>query len=236
MESLHNSIKSQIPNCQEIADIKKIDNQDYKIVFIHTEYSKDYKPRFTIQTKILNLQVQMRDAKIEQLLNSIQSDPIPEFDVEDIIYSDEQKEILNKLRNNSFLPDTKNHWLLLHKVKKEYSDSFQIGDKVKYNGGVGFITFKHTSKNESDITKWSVKIGDTEFRYIEGIELIKRKIQDLSFIPIDPQLDKLSTEKLLKMYKRNRDRNKGVGDLTIKRILQEREHIQKGPNKIKIVG
>lgn len=236
MESLHNWIKSQIPNCYEIADIKKIDNQDYKIVFIHTEYSKDYKPRFTIQTKILNLQVQMRDAKIEHILNSIQSDPIPEFDVENIIYSDEQKEILNKLRNNSFLPDTKNHWLLLHKVKKEYSDSFQIGDKVKYNGGVGFITFKHTSKNESDITKWSVKIGDTEFRYIEGTELIKRKVQDLSFIPIDPELDKLSTEKLLKMYKRNRDRNKGVGDLTIKRILQEREHIQKGPNKIKIVG
>jgi hypothetical protein len=234
MESLHNSIKSQIPNCYEIADIKKIDNQDYKIVFIHTEYSKDYKPRFTIQTKILNLQVQMRDAKIEHILNSIQSDPIPEFDVEDIIYSDEQKEILNKLRNNS--PTTLNIWAQLNKAKKEYSDSFQIGDKVKYNGGVGFITFKHTSKNESDITKWSVKIGDTEFRYIEGTELIKRKVQDLSFIPIDPQLDKLSTEKLLKMYKRNRDKNKGVGDLTIKRILQEREHIQKGPNKIKIVG
>lgn len=234
MESLHNWIKSQIPNCYEIADIKKIDNQDYKIVFIHTEYSKDYKPRFTIQTKILNLQVQMRDAKIEHILNSIQSDPIPEFDVENIIYSDEQKEILNKLRNNS--PTTLNIWAQLNKAKKEYSDSFQIGDKVKYNGGVGFITFKHTSKNESDITKWSVKIGDTEFRYIEGIELIKRKIQDLSFIPIDPELDKLSTEKLLKMYKRNRDKNKGVGDLTIKRILQEREHIQKGPNKIKIVG
>lgn len=248
MESLHNWIKSQIPNCQEITDIKKIDNQDYKVVFIHTEYSKDFKPKFTIQTKILNLQVQMRDAKIEHILNSIQSDPIPEFDVENIIYSDEQKEILNRLRDNSFLTErwwaryngqnlsNKNHWLLLHKVKKEYSDSFQIGDKVKYNGGVGFITFKHDSKHPSDMTKWSVKIGDTEFRYVEGTEFIKRKVQDLSFIPIDPQLDKLSTEKLLKMYKRNRDKNKGVGDLKIKRILQEREHIQKGPNKIKIVG
>lgn len=133
MESLHNWIKSQIPNCQEITDIKKIDNQEYKITFIHTEYSKDFKPKFTIQTKTLNLQVQMRDAKIEHILNSIQSDPIPEFDVENIIYSDQEKEILNRLRDNSFLPErwqaryngqylwNKKHWLLLHKVKKEYS-------------------------------------------------------------------------------------------------------------------
>lgn len=230
MESLHDWIKSQIANCYEIADIQNIDNKEYRIFYIQAEHYQDYPPSFTIQSCRMNLQVQMRDIKIEEILNS----PISDFDVEDIIYSEEEREKLKQLRGD--VPNWDKLYLTINKVKKEYSDSFQIGDKIKYNGGVGFITFKHAEKNETDFTRWSVKINDTEFRYVLGTELIKRKIEDLSHIPIDPELNKFTTEQLLRMFrsKRNRDA-KGKGDINIKRILQEREHIQKGPNKIKII-
>lgn len=57
--------------------------------------------------------------------------------------------------------------------------------------------------------------------------------KSLSHIKVDKELDKLSTDKLLKMYRRRMKLNKGVVDVTIQRILQDREHIQKGETKIK---
>ncbi len=81
----------------------------------------------------------------------------------------------------------------------------------------------------------SVRVKETEFRRVYGHELLGRAQRDLSHIKVDKELDKLSTEKLLKMYRRRMKLNKGVGDVTIQRILQDREHIQKGEKKIKEV-
>jgi len=231
MESLHEYIKTQISDCYKIVSIKNIDSINYRVEYIDIGRYRYQPPQFTVRSQNLNLRVQIRDSKIEELLNSI-GEENSDFDVEDIIYSEEEREKLHQLRNNA--AKTSDAWTILRKVRKEYSESFQLGDNIHYNGGVGFITFKHADKDENDITRWSVKIGDTEFRYVNGTQLLKRKVKDLSHIEIDPELNKLSTEKLLKIYKRRRDKNQGVGNVKIKRILQEREHIQKGPNKIVI--
>ena len=66
--------------------------------------------------------------------------------------------------------------------------------------------------------------------------MTNRKQDDLSYVPVDPELNKLSTVKLLKMYKRTQKRNKGKGDKTIKRILNEREHIGSKEKKVVIVN
>ena len=60
-----------------------------------------------------------------------------------------------------------------------------------------------------------------------------KRIPEKINIPIDKELDKLSTEKLLAMYKAMRKRNRGRGDMKIKAILNQREHIQKGETIIK---
>ena len=61
--------------------------------------------------------------------------------------------------------------------------------------------------------------------------LRKRMIEDLSKIPIEKNLNKLSTERLLKMYKTGMKRNRGMGSERIKRILNDREHIKNGESK-----
>ena len=108
---------------------------------------------------------------------------------------------------------------------------FEVGDRVHYNHYKGVITFKHTEKDSSKEQRWTVKVNDTEYRYVYGTSIRKRKVEDLSHIPIDKELDKLSTEKLLKIFRKTRVR--GVGNVKIKRILYDREHFQKGETKIK---
>jgi hypothetical protein len=64
--------------------------------------------------------------------------------------------------------------------------------------------------------------------------LSPRNIEDLSYIPIDKKLDKLDTERLLKMYKRYLKVNKGLSNKKIKRILIERENLNKVENTINV--
>ena len=142
---------------------------------------------------------------------------------------------MEKLRNPKH-SNVRSGWIELKKIKKEYSDSFKLGQKVWYKNAPGIITFKHSDKEDEDLSRWSVKCNDTEFRYIDGTKLLERTERDLSYVPIDPELNKLPTEKLLKIYKSRRKRNKGVGDLRIKRILKDREHIQKGEDKVVITN
>ena len=125
-------------------------------------------------------------------------------------------------------------WAAVKKVQMEYSENFEIGQKVFYQGQKGIISFKHEHKDGVS-QRWSVRVKETEFRRVYGHELLGRAQRDLSHIKVDKELDKLSTEKLLKMYRRRMKLNKGVGDVTIQRILQDREHIQKGEKKIKEV-
>jgi hypothetical protein len=228
-EKLENYFKKRIENFDKLI---RFDKDSVKYVAI--DYYEKIAPKFSIIYKKLDLKSELRNIKIESLLESINDvDETSFFDVEDVIYNEEQRARLDKLRN----PDSKSNseYDILNQSKKKYSESFKLGDKIWYKGYPGFITFEHKNRCEDDLNRFSVKIKDEEVRYVKGTLLAKRVVRDLSFIEIDPILNKLSTEKLLKMYKRNRDRNNGVGDLKIKRILQEREHIQKTPNKIVIL-
>ena len=174
----------------------------------------------------MDLKSEIRDMKIENLLKS---EPEPEFDVESIIYTQEQLDIIYKLRYSA--ETREKGFQVLEKVKSEYSENFKVGQKVFYKGSKGIITFKHESKPNTP-QRWSVKVNDTEFRRVYGYELLNRIQKDISNIEIDKDLNRLSTKKLLKMYRRKLKSNKGIGDLKIKRILQDREHVQNGETKI----
>lgn len=124
----------------------------------------------------------------------------------------------------------------MKKIQKEYSGQFYVGQRVWYKNTPGIITFKHADNKDSEVTRWTVTVKDTEFRYVSGTSITNRKQRDLSNFPIDPELNKLSTEKLLKMYKKSQKRNKGEGNLKIKRILNDREHIGSKEKKIIVVN
>lgn len=215
------TIKRHIHDLHSIVSIEDKDDAFIIncIVFNVKQTSKFSPFRKTIKKSLLKPEI--RESIIDDILNSKLE---TEFDVESIIYTDDQMEKIKKLRS----PPAE---LLksLVKAKKEYTEKFKVGDRVYYKNNPGIITFKHSDKNELDPTKFSVKVKDTEFRYVCGLELVERKKQDLSDIEIDPNLNKLSTEKLLKMYRRQR------GNRYIKRILEEREHIQREEQKTIII-
>lgn len=225
-------IKSNISELHKVLDIVPNKNKMYTVHYISMYRWGNNAPRFSSNSKEMNLRVQMRDSLIEELLSSI-GEYKSEFDIEDVIYTEEQRAKLESLRNPVTKVDT---WKELKKVKKEWSESFKLGQKVYYKNAHGIITFLHTQKEDDDLSRYTIRCNDTEYRYVEGTALLPRHQEDLSSIPIDKELDKLSTEKLLKMYKRDRDRNAGRGSKVIKRILQDREHIQKGETKIVITN
>jgi hypothetical protein len=224
-------VKSKSNDFHSILDIRPTDNIDlYNIDYLEVIYWKDNPPEFRYSTLTnVNLKSDVRDMKIEYLLNS---EPEPEFDVESLIYTPSQLERLRDLRVKA--APSVHGWAAVKKLKMEYSENFSIGQKVLYQGQKGVISFKHEHKDGVS-QRWSVKVKDTEFRRVYGHDLLPRVQSDLSHIKIDKELDKLSTEKLLKMYRRKMKLNRGQGDMSIKRILQDREHIQKGELIIKEV-
>ncbi len=233
-EDILNKIKSNIRDFYRLISIEKSSSvkDKYSITYICLEYYNN-EPRFTIESELLDLKVEVRDSLIDFILKQ-NKEELSSFDVESIIYTEEQQKKLEELRNpeqqSFFTKLNKYDYRRLVEVKKEYSKSFEIGDPVHYNGHYGIITFKHQYKGGNQL--WSVKVGDTEHRYVDGVLFRKRVIEDISNIPIDKELNKLSTERLLKMYKRTLKFNRGIGNSKIKRILNEREHVQKGETKI----
>lgn len=234
-ESLNEHLSRRITDLYKVLDIVNSRDGLYRVHFVEKSQWSTEPPKFTYHSQDFDLKVEMRDSKIEELLNSIRETK-SDFDVEEIIYTPEQREKLEILRNPGLCNMTSSGWDELKKINKEYSDSFKLGQKVWYKNAPGIITFKHSDKEDDNLSRWSIKCDDTEFRYVDGTKLLERTERDLSNVPIDPELNKLSTEKLLKVYKSRRKRNKGVGDLRIKRILKDREHIQKGDNKIVITN
>lgn len=228
-ENILNKIRSNIKDFWRLISIEKSkvkDDKYYDITYISLEYYNN-KPQFTIECEILDIKAEVRDSLIDFILKT-DKEELPSFDVESIIYTQEQQKRLEELRTPT--KQYKFDYRQVIEAKKEYSKSFEIGDPVHYNGYFGIITFKHQYRGGNQL--WSVKVGDTEHRYVDGVCLRKRKKEDLTNIPIDKKLDKLSTERLLKMYKRSLFINQGRGNLKIKRILNEREHIQKGETKV----
>lgn len=229
-EKILKRIKSAIGRkFHKLVSIEKFDELNHKVTYIELDYNYINKPQFSIMHAFFDFKVELRDSRIDFLLTNKEENDEETFDVENIIYSDEQRKIIEKLRQTN--SQYKSAHDILEEVKIEYSKSFNVGDTVYYNNLHGIITFKHNYKKGNQ-QLWSVKTGDTEHRYVMGTLILKRNVKDLSNIPIDPELNKLSTEKLLKMYKRSLARNKGIGDRKIKRILNEREHVQKGVTKI----
>ena len=192
----------------------------------------------------LDVKAEIRNSLIEDLLNSKGEDLEETFDVESLIYSDEQQKRLEELRSgktttwrNIMVPPGINFKEEIHKAKAEWAESFAVGEPVYYKGYHATITFKHQQNKENGIQLWSVRVGDDEHRYVCGTKLSKRKVKKAEPLterekrPEDKRLEKLSTERLLKMYKAGMKRNRGMGNPAIKRILDEREHVKKGEGK-----
>ena len=192
----------------------------------------------------LDVKAEIRNSLIEDLLNSKGEDLEETFDVESVIYSDEQQKRLEELRSGKtktwrdiMVPPEINFKEEIHKAKAEWAESFAVGDPVYYKGYHATITFKHQQNKENGIQLWSVRVGDDEHRYVCGTKLSKRKVKKTEPLtekekrPDDKRFEKLSTERLLKMYKAGMKRNRGMGNPAIKRILDEREHVKKGEGK-----
>lgn len=175
--------------------------------------------------------IDIRDSAIDEILKF--GEKVGDSDIESIIYTEDQRDKIEKLRNKKM--EDKRSDDMLKSARKKYSESFRLGQRVWYKNTPGIITFKHEDKDVSEPTKWTVNLKDIEYRYVSGVELKDRPKENLSHIKIDPELNKLSTEKLLKMLKRSQKENKGKGNILIKRILQDREHIKKGETKIVVV-
>ena len=192
----------------------------------------------------LDIKAEIRNSLIEDLLESKGEDLEETFDVESVIYSDEQQKRLEELRSGKtktwrdiMVPPEINFKEEIHKVKTEWAESFTIGDPVYYGEYHATITFKHQRKEDKGYQLWSVRVGDDEHRYVCGTKLSKRKVKKTEPLtekekrPDDKRFEKLSTERLLKMYKAGMKRNRGMGNPAIKRILDEREHVKKGEGK-----
>lgn len=226
IEDIGRRIVSELGGKKTFYKIENLSDSDYVIKYFETIQEKTEPPRFTENSIKRNLFVEIRDLKIAKLFESKLETG---FDVEDIIYTDEQKFKLKRLRSEN----AENPFYFLRKIRNDYSKTFEIGQPIFYKNCPGIITFKHNENDDKDLQRWSVLCDGVEYRRVYGTSLLARKIEDLSYIKIDENLNKLSTEKLLKMYRRQMKINKGRGNLKIKRILNERENIKKD---IKIVN
>lgn len=232
----------------------KADYGRIRIDFVKAKQLNEKSPiEFVDETTYLDLKIFKRDMILSSILESKLKTG---FNVEEYIYNDEQRLKIEKLRNdNKDLSSKKCSYNFKRKLEKDYSDTFYVGQKVWFKRNkrsftepdslAGVITFKHQDKTEKEwdskslknldveaISQYSVKVNNVEYRYIYGTNLVNR-IPEKIKIPIDKELDKLSTEKLLKIFKYKRNKNRGQGDLKIKAILNQREHIQKGETIIK---
>ena len=220
-------LKNRIPSLYKLISLEKLPNDNHRIRYVDLSYRDDKSPAFSFKYQDLDLKVEMRDHLITELLkeeDSVEND----LSFNDDLYTTEQRAKLKSLRNKST-----SHRSNLLMAKIEWSNQFKVGDRVYYKGHHGIITFKHEMKSIKP-QEWSVKCGNTEYRYITGALLRPRNVEDLSYIPIDKELDKLDTERLLKMYKRSLKVNKGLGSKKIKRILIERENLNKVENIINV--
>jgi len=218
-------LKKRIPSLYKLVSIEKSLIQDKHIIsYVDLSYRYDKSPIFSFKYQDLNLKVEMREHLISELLNS-KEDHNNDLSVNEDLYTPEQRERLISLRNKKYSHHSHRSNILMAKI--EWSKQFNVRDRVYYKGEHGVISFKHDMKSDNMPQEWSVICGDTEYRYITGALLRPRNVEDLSSIPIDKELDRLDTERLLKMYKRSLKVNKGNGNKRIKRILNERENLNK---------
>jgi hypothetical protein len=211
-------LKNKITGLYKLVSIKKEDYDLHKVTYIELSYKDDKSPVFQYTWCRLDLRQDLREFKINELLNN--EEPKSELQLDESLYNDQQLEKINKLRFESKNKKSKNK--TIKDCRIEWANQFKVGDTVYYKGRHAIITFKHQMKSDLQPQEWSVKTGNTEYRYVTGALLRPRKIEDLSYITLNKELDKLPTERLLKMYKRSLKVNKGIGNKAIKRILKEK--------------
>jgi hypothetical protein len=240
-------VSMNVKDLHKILSIEKFDDNKHIAHFIKISMY-NHEPSFLVDYTYLDIKAEIRNSLIEDLLDNKGDDQEETFDVESIIYSDEQLKRLEELRSdevktwrNIVVPPEINFKEEIRQVKMEWANSFSVGETVYYKGYHATITFKHQRNEEEGYQLWSVRVGDDEYRYVCGTKLSKRKVENAKPLapkdkrPEDKRLEKLSTERLLKMYKAGMKRNRGIGNSAIKRILDEREHVKKGEGKTIIV-
>lgn len=240
-------VSMNVQDLHKILSIEKFDDNKHIAHFIKIS-TYNHEPSFLVDYIQLDIKADLRNAFIEELLSIKRDNQEETFDVESIIYSDEQLKRLEELRSgktttwrNIMVPPGINFKEEIRQVKMEWANSFTVGETVYYKGYHATITFKHQRNEDKGYQLWSVRVGEDEHRYVCGTKLSKRNVEKAKPLaqkdkrPEDKRLEKLSTERLLKMYKAGMKRNRGIGNAAIKRILNEREHVKKGEGKTIIV-
>lgn len=219
--TIEQSLKQLITGFYKLVYIKP-HNESHTVRFVEFAISSNGTPTFSLNSRTFNLTQILRDITISEILSKTEEKE--QLQLDESFLTDEQIERLDMLRNTQ----ERERWdfQVLKECRIEWANQFKIGDRVKFNGSIGIISFKHEMKSNDSPQEWSVRSCGVEYRYVGGNLLSKHKKEDLSMIKIDKELDKLSTLKLLKMYKSSLKRGKGVGNKRIKRILYEREDIQ----------
>jgi len=235
-EELNKAIEKYLYNTIKGVDIKMIKGIDMAIVsgdtihgyFVYKDSSDiEHTTNYSINKD--DFRTVNRNVVIESLFDDDASDS-----VENLIYSDEQREKLEKLRKNREYENnlrTEKQYLL------DKQNSFKKGDSVWFGKMPGKITFVG-GKNKEGVVKYTVKMqDDAEHRFVSGSDIEPRKVRPQIEIPKNPtdrkffleyvvRYKKMSTERLIKQ--KNKNWNNINGDCLEKEaiiyVLQSREH------------
>ncbi len=176
------------------------------------------------------LKVEGRNIKIEELLTD--SDTI-----EDLIYTDEQQEKLDKLR---WERDYNNKLTTEQQAVLDRENSFKLGDSITFkDSNPGIITFVGGIRGDG-IRKYTVKLqDDEEHRFVMGkdlkarvkrerIEIPENSSQKTEFLGHVARFEKMVTERIIK-YKNGKGWYQIYYDNSIEYnallyVLQERGH------------
>jgi hypothetical protein len=218
---LEHYLKNEIKNFYKLIEIIPNSNGKHTVKYISLSYGMNRTPKFDSLSQTLNLTQILRDMVISEILTVRKEKS--QLQLDESFLTKEQIEKLDKLRDvqKSFSHNLE----ILNQCKIEWSNQFKVGDRVNFKGHYGIITYKHQMKSKNTPQEWTVRSNSIEYRYVSGTLLSLNKKEDLSTIMIDKELNKLSTIKLLKMYKKSLKRGRGIGNKKIKRILYDREDI-----------
>ena len=146
-------VSMNVQDLHKILSIEKFDDNKHIAHFIKISMY-NHEPSFLVDYTYLDIKADLRNAFIEDLLSSNRDDQEETFDVESLIYSDEQLKRLNELRSDevktwrdNMVPPGINFKEEIRQVKMEWANSFTVGETVYYEGHHATITFKHQSNN-----------------------------------------------------------------------------------------
>lgn len=249
-EKLIDIIRSEYPiiinnEAMCIVDISSIEKPSDERFYIDYIYKNSDNSNFTffkssiLSIKYTELKSLIRDISLETLLSESKEDSESD-NIEELIYTEEELEKLNKLRGN-YTKESEIYNLMFlgregvspHKIifdlEHEWCKQFKVGDNVFYNNNPGVITFEHQfdpKKDGNHKQLWTVSTKDGEFRYTSGL-LLKKRIVDnkyLDKVVVDPKYIKMDTKKLLVILKKERFRNRDIFN-QVKKVLNTREHV-----------